>query len=149
MNQVVEMQRGVTQMATFRLGDDWYGIDVLAVQEVLFPLQLETVPGAPKVVAGLLNVRGVIMTNLSLKARLGLPDDSYSDEYFNIILTCDDGHVCVMVDEIGDVVSTASHQLYPPPISDAPSEALDCILGVYQINDRLFALLDAALITAA
>ena len=145
----MEVATEVAQMATFRLGNDWYGIDVLAVQEVLFPLPLESVPGAPSTVAGLLNVRGVIMTNLSLKARLGLQNQSYSDEYFNLILTTEVGQVCVMVDAIGDVVSTVGHQLYPAPIEAEQNQVREFIIGVYQIENCLFALLDAELLTAA
>ena len=54
-----------------------------------------------------------------------------------------------MVDEIGDVVSTVGHQLYPPPITNDQAEASDFMIGVYQIDQSLFALLDAEMLTAA
>jgi len=137
------------QIATFRLADEWFGIDVLRVQEVMNPLPRTAVPRAPGFVTGLINVRGVIVTAISLKVRLGFPDPSYDAEtHMNVIANTGDGPVCLQVDEIGDVVrtSTLSFAERPPTVSTA---LRDHIAGVLRLEDRLITLLDVDRLVAA
>ena len=61
------------QFATFRLDGDLYGIEVEHVQEVLRSQQLTRVPLAPTAVAGLINLRGQVVTAIELRERLGRP----------------------------------------------------------------------------
>jgi len=60
-------------MVTFELGDRLYGVDVRAVQEVLRGQPLTRVPLAPPGLAGLINLRGQVLTAMDLCERLGLP----------------------------------------------------------------------------
>jgi purine-binding chemotaxis protein CheW len=130
------------QVATFRLATEWFGIDVLRVQEVMNPLPRTEVPRAPGFVTGLINVRGLIVTAISLKTRLGFPDTVYDrDSHMNVIVNTTEGPVCLQVDEIGDVVRTnaLSFAERPPTVSTALREH---IAGVLRLEDRLITLLD-------
>jgi purine-binding chemotaxis protein CheW len=49
-------------------GGDAFGIPVEQVREVVRPLGLKTVPGAPAIQSGIVNVRGAIVTVLDLRA---------------------------------------------------------------------------------
>src|SRR4051794_41692560 len=61
------------QLATFRLDGDLYGVEVEHVQEVLRSQKLTRVPLAPPAVAGLINLRGQVVTAIELRERLGPP----------------------------------------------------------------------------
>ena len=61
------------QLATFRLDGDLYGVEVEHVQEVLRSQGLTRVPLAPPAVAGLINLRGQVVTAIELRERLGRP----------------------------------------------------------------------------
>ena len=61
------------QLATFRLDGDLYGVEVEHVQEVLRSQNLTRVPLAPPAVAGLINLRGQVVTAIELRERLGQP----------------------------------------------------------------------------
>ena len=61
------------QLATFRLDGDLYGVEVEHVQEVLKSQGLTRVPLAPAVGAGLINLRGQVVTAIELRERLGRP----------------------------------------------------------------------------
>ena len=63
----------MSQYCTFSLDGHVFGVPVSSVQEVLRSQDLTTVPLAPTEIAGLLNLRGQIVTSLELRARLGLP----------------------------------------------------------------------------
>lgn len=53
---------GAKQFCTFHVGEGYFGIPVERVQEVVRPQPITPVPLAPKVVRGLINLRGQILT---------------------------------------------------------------------------------------
>src|SRR5579859_4923286 len=61
------------QFSTFFVADLFFGVDVLNVQEVLRFQQMTPVPQAPRVIEGLINLRGQIVTAIDMRRRLGLP----------------------------------------------------------------------------
>lgn len=61
-----------TQYSTFMVGDLFFGVDVLRVQEVLQFQPMTRVPLAPQVTEGLINLRGQIVTAIDMRSRLGL-----------------------------------------------------------------------------
>jgi purine-binding chemotaxis protein CheW len=58
---------------TIRLAGQLLGIPVLSVHDVLKPQKITRVPLAPDSVAGVLNLRGRIVTAVDLRSSLGLP----------------------------------------------------------------------------
>ena len=130
-----------TMITTFRVGGEWFGIDVLRVQEVMIPLPCTPVPRAPAQVLGLINVRGSILTCISARRRLGFQEsDSTSSNSMNLIIAGLESPVSLAVDEIGEVISTegiAAGQL-PAGTSDMAREQT---LGVLRLQDRLIAVL--------
>lgn len=124
------------RLASFRLGAEWYGIDVLKVQEVLMQQPLTAVPRSPHYIRGLINVRGLIISSISLKDLLAFECCDYQDEHYNIIVPSNDGTVCLTVDEIGDVipVSADTRTDHPPTLSAACARFIQ---GVYRLPDLL------------
>jgi purine-binding chemotaxis protein CheW len=59
------------QFSTFFVADLFFGVDVLHVQEVLRLQQMTPVPLAPRVIEGLINLRGQIVTAIDMRRRLG------------------------------------------------------------------------------
>ena len=95
------------QIATFTLSGDLFGIDVLSVQEVMTQIPLSHVPRAPNYVRGLINVRGLIVTCIDTKVRLGIEPAEYPEEHHYIITKSDEGLICISVDDVGDVINTS------------------------------------------
>src|SRR5271157_3675628 len=60
------------RFCTFYLGRLWFGIAVERVQEVISSPAITPVPLAPRAVAGLINLRGQIVTVIDLPRRLGI-----------------------------------------------------------------------------
>jgi len=126
-------------LITFRVGSEWFGIDVLCVQEVMPRIPCTPVPRAPAHVIGLINVRGSILTNVSVRQRLGFAATA-SNESMNIIVIDHDAPLALAVDEIGDVI--ASKGLVPGDIPAGTSpQAREQITGVLRLESRLITLL--------
>jgi purine-binding chemotaxis protein CheW len=58
------------QLLLFRLADHIGGIELEIVREILPPPRATRLPGAPRYVRGLINVRGTVITVVDLVARL-------------------------------------------------------------------------------
>ena len=129
------------QYCTLYLGEQCYGLDVLAVQEIVRSQPLTRVPLAHPVVQGLMNLRGQIVTAIDLRRRLDLPLRDHERESVNVVLQTDDGSVALLVDEVGEVLEVSEEQFERPPETLAgPSRPL--IQGAYKLPDRLLVILD-------
>lgn len=129
------------QYVSFRLERQWLGVPVNVVQEVLNPQTIRRVPRAPSEVAGLLNLRGQIVTAVDLRQRLGLPE--YQDERgsMNVVVRHGQESFSLLVDDVGDVINVFGHKIEPVPSSlDAQWKAVT--KGVFRLEKRLFVILN-------
>ena len=132
----------MTRLATFAIDGGSYGVDVARVQEVLRPQTVTPVPLAPPEVAGLINLRGEIVTALDLRVRLGAAPRPEAGS-MNVIMTTEHGPVSLLVDEAGDVLELDDATREAPPAT-LRGVARDLIAAVYPLPDRLVMELDLA-----
>ena len=92
------------QLCTFYVAGDYFGIPVEKVQEVVRPQPITPVPLAPRVIRGLINLRGQILTALDLRYRLGLGEPGEHAKLMNVVVRNGDSAMSFLVDEIGEVL---------------------------------------------
>ncbi len=129
------------QLATFRLDGDLYGVEVEHVQEVLRRQGLTRVPLAPAAVAGLINLRGQVVTAIELRERLGRPPRPEGTEAVVIVVRLHGEVVSLLVDTIGDVVDVAGDDFELPP-DTLDGAVRDLIRGAYKLHGQLLLALD-------
>jgi len=134
------LNSSLSQLCGFKIKGDYYAISVLDVQEVIKPQPLTTVPLSPEYVKGLINLRGQIVTSVSLR-RLFKMEDSECDDHMNIIVRNGDSLYALMVDEILDVIDVEekTFESIPETINDNIKKY---IKGVYKLESNLLILLD-------
>jgi purine-binding chemotaxis protein CheW len=135
------------QFATFVLDDVHFGVPVLNVQEVIRYQDMTTVPLAPGVIRGLINLRGQIVTAIDLRRRLEMPDRADDERPMNVVVRTADGVVSLLVDEIGDVLQVDQADFEPPP-QTLNGAARELVTGVYKLKSRLLLALDVEQATA-
>jgi purine-binding chemotaxis protein CheW len=133
--------KDVKQLATFYLDGQLFGVEVSQVQEVIRYQEMTPVPQAPAVVAGLINLRGQIVTALDLRRRLKLPERAADRLPMNVVVRTDDEAVSLLVDEIGDVLEVAQDAFERPP-ETLIGEARELIRGAYKLENRLLLVLN-------
>lgn len=129
------------QYCTFYLDRLLFGVELKGVQEVMRSLEMTQVPLAPKVVSGLINLRGQIVTAVDLRRRLELdarPPDALP---MNVVVRSEDGAVSFLVDEIGDVVEVDESTFEPVP-EVLRASVRSMIRGVHKLHGRLMHVLD-------
>src|SRR4051794_27380272 len=62
----------MTEYVTVTIGDHLFGLPIFRVQDVFVPDRLTRVPLAPPEVAGILNLRGRVVTAIDMRSRLDL-----------------------------------------------------------------------------
>jgi purine-binding chemotaxis protein CheW len=136
-----ELESSSSRFATFHVGDLFFGVDVLRVQEVLRSQPMTRVPRAPEVIEGLINLRGQIVTAIDMRRRLRLEPRPAGAAPMNVVVRTEDGAVSLLADEIGDVLDVDSGSFERPP-QNLDACARELIRGVYKLDRRLLLALD-------
>ncbi len=136
-----------TQLSTFHVGRYLFGIDVELVQEIVRMQTITPVPLSAPEIAGLVNLRGEVLTAVDLRARLGLPPAGESHDPVNVVVRLDDEPVSLLVDEIGAVIEVSTVPFETTP-STVDSTVRDLLVGAYTLPDRLLLALNARKILA-
>jgi purine-binding chemotaxis protein CheW len=129
------------QLCTFFVGDGYFGIPVEQVQEIVRPQPITPVPLAPRVVRGLINLRGQILTAIDLRRRLNVPERLGDQLPLNVVVRTADGALSLLVDEIGDVVEVLEETFERSP-ETLQGVSRELILGVHKLPQGLLLVLD-------
>ncbi|MBX9678077.1 MAG: chemotaxis protein CheW [Gemmataceae bacterium] len=130
------------QYCTFYLDRLMFGVEVQKVQEVIRYQEMTRVPLASRVVKGLINLRGQIVTAIDLRRRLEFADRPADQMPMNVVVRTDEGPTSLLVDDIGDVLEVDENSFEPPP-ETLRGVARDVIRGAYKLKDRLLLTLDS------
>ncbi len=129
------------QFVSFWINNELLGVPVSVVQEVLTAQQIAETPLARAEVAGLLNLRGQIVTAVNLRRRLGLPERANGLPSMNVVVRHLGESFSLLVDDVGDVISVDGLQSEPPPRT-LDSRWRSLVTGVIRLDDGLFVILD-------
>ncbi len=129
------------QFCTFYLDKLLFGVELEKVQEVIRYLEITQIPLAPRVVSGLMNLRGQIVTGVDLRRRLDLTDRPDGTTPMNVVIRSADGAVSLLVDEIGDVVEVTDESFERPP-ETLQEKVREVILGVHKLDKNLMHVLN-------
>ncbi len=137
----IDLEGDLSQLISFAVGDEEYGLDILGVKEVIRIRQITRLPKAPSFVKGIINLRGDVIPILDLRDRFGLEHQEYTNTTRVIVVDVDDKLVGMVVDEANQVVRIPADQIDPtPPIVGTLSA--EYIRGVGKLDERLIILLN-------
>ncbi len=137
-----------TRFVTFTLDARLYGVRVESVQEVLRGLPRTRIPLATSTLAGLINLRGQVLSALDLREQLGMPPyDAEADQMLVVIRVAGES-VALLVDTIGAVVDVEDDQFEPVP-DNLHDSSRELLLGAYKLEHHLLLALDVDRAVAA
>ena len=120
-----------------------FGVRVGLVQDVLGAHPVTHVHRAPPAVAGLLNLRGRIVTAIDLHARLGLVSDIPVNERVHVVVENGGELYALLVDRVGDVISLGGPES-PRAQAQLNKDWEAAAEGVFTLNEGLLVLLGVA-----
>jgi purine-binding chemotaxis protein CheW len=129
------------QFCTFFLKDQFLGVPVEQVQEVIRYQEMTRVPLVPEAIRGLINLRGQIVMAVDLRRRFAMEDRPGSELPMNVVVNTEDSAVSFLVDEIGDVLEVEEEHFEPTP-DTLQGRTRELVGGVYKLRDKLMLVLD-------
>ncbi len=153
------VMEGEQQYVTMTIAGQLFGVPIMQVEDIVEPDRITMVPLASKQIAGVMNLRGRVVTVIDLKQCLGdangngsnLPkitadnDDAGGEpepeQKYSITVEKNHNLYTLLVDNIGDVRALPDNGLEKlPPNLD--SQFRKVAAGVYRLQDELLVLLD-------
>jgi len=137
----INQENKTAKLATFYIGKDLWGIDILDVQEINKIFDITPVPQAPDYVKGIINLRGKIVTIINLGKKLGLFPSKQSADCCNIIVKMQDEYIGLMVDSIQDITIIDWNEVEASPANiESVNERF--FKGVFKTEKSLIGILD-------
>jgi purine-binding chemotaxis protein CheW len=132
----------VTQLVSFELGGEEYGIDVLTVREIIRIPTVTRMPNTADYVDGIINLRGTVVPIISLRRRFGLMECEQDRRNRILVMETGGGLTGFVVDAVAEVIRVSAADIQPPPGAVQGKATQDCITGVISHGERLLITLD-------
>jgi len=140
IDQITSDARTV-EYITANVGDQLFGLPISAVQDVFMPDRLTRVPLAPPEIAGVLNLRGRIVTAVDLRARLGLPPREGDKLPMAAGVEYRGESYGLLIDNVGEVLRLPEADLEKNPVN-LDQRLARMSAGVYRLDGQLMVVLD-------
>lgn len=135
---------GTQEFVTIYVADQILGVGVKEIQDVFAIQHLTPVPGAKREIAGILNLRGRIVTAIDARVKLGLPprdDDAGFVGTMAVGVEYGGEAYGILVDRVGEVLRLKDSDFENNPINmDAKWKSIS--RGIYRLDGRLLMTID-------
>lgn len=133
----------ISSFLLLRVGDEYYALPSACVSEIARWRMPTPVPGAPAVLPGIINHRGVVLPVVHLALLLGLPETEAGRSTRYLIARHGEVDLALLVDAIIDMVNLPEADREPLPTTLNPQQAR-LLIAITRLDDLPVALLDLA-----
>jgi purine-binding chemotaxis protein CheW len=130
-----------TEVLSFKLGDEEYGISILKVQEIRGYDAVTRIANTPGYLKGVINLRGIIVPIIDMRIRFGLGTPTYDQFTVVIILGIAGRVIGMVVDGVSDVITLNAEQIKPAPEMGTALNT-DYLTGLGTVDERMLILVD-------
>lgn len=129
------------EYVTATIGSQLFGLPIRRVQDVFMPERVTRVPLAPPEIAGVLNMRGRIVTLVDLRRRLGLPDRTENGPVMAIGVESRGESYGLLIDAVGEVLKLDIEAREANPVN-LDHELARVSAGIHRLDGQLLMALD-------
>jgi purine-binding chemotaxis protein CheW len=135
-----EPKEETLQLIVFRLAREWYGVEIAKVKEVIKAGKITYLPSSPEHIAGIVNLRGNILSVTDLKTIFSLPHEETTEKTRIIAIESGILETGLLVDEVVDSIEVPVSKI-EPALFTLPAEGGKYIEGQCRVNNKLIALI--------
>lgn len=141
-NRIETSEKDIKQYIVARIGNEKYGVDIGYIDNIVRMQKITRVPKSQAYFKGIINLRGEIVPVMSIRTKMGLKDDVFTNATRIIILKIEEkGSLGIIVDEVCEVVTLTSEQIDPVG-NDAKNTKDTFINGIGKNGDSLISLFE-------
>jgi purine-binding chemotaxis protein CheW len=130
-----------TEYVTAMIGGQLFGLPIARVQDVFMPDRMTQVPLSSPDIAGILNLRGRIVTDIDMRCRLGVPQQKSEQPPMAIGIECRGESYGLLIDDIREVMNLPDSMREDNPINlDVRLAQLSS--GIIRLDSQLLVVLD-------
>ena len=115
-----EPKEAAVQLVVFRLSAEWYGIEITRVKEVVPAGKITLLPSGPEWVAGIVGLRGNILSVTDLKKIFGLPQEEITKKSRLVVIESGVLKTGLLADEVAEVMEVPLSKM-DPTLSTIPA----------------------------
>jgi purine-binding chemotaxis protein CheW len=130
----------IKQFITFTLGAQEYGVDIMRVREIKGWTETTALPHSPHYVRGVINLRGIIVPIIDLRARFDMGVTVPTAMHVVIIVTTGTRMTGLLVDTVSDILSIDQNAIRAVPPLGSPVDE-DLLEGLFAQEDRMVTLI--------
>ncbi len=132
----------IVQYIVIKMGQEQYGIDISYIDNIVRMQHITRVPKMAAYLKGVINLRGEIIPIMSIRLKVGLPEEEYTKNNRIIIVKLEQyGTIGLIVDEVKEVVTLNMVNQVERMAYDKDDKN-NFILGVGKYEGGLISLLD-------
>jgi purine-binding chemotaxis protein CheW len=137
----IESSGPSTEYVTAIIGGQLFGLPISRVQDVFMPDRMTQVPLSSSDIAGILNLRGRIVTVIDMRRRLGLLQEKNDRPPMAIGIECRGESYGLLIDDIGEVMRLADSMREDNPVN-LDARLAQVSRGVIRLDSQLLVVLD-------
>jgi purine-binding chemotaxis protein CheW len=134
-------QTGETEFVTVMIGDQLFGLPIDRVHDVFAADRITRVPLARAEIAGILNLRGRIVTAIDMRKCLDLPPRQSHANQMAVGIEFGGESYGLLIDEVGEVMKLTAAQQEPVPVN-LDGRWRRVASGVFRLEQELMIVLD-------
>ncbi|MDR3587289.1 MAG: chemotaxis protein CheW [Desulfosporosinus sp.] len=138
-DQIEDTQKG--KFLTFCMGNDFYGIEIKYVTEIIGLQPITEIPEMPEYIKGIINLRGKIIPVMDVRLRFRKPFREYNDRTCIVVIEISEVSVGLIVDSVSEVISIPDEEIVAPP--SMAKQGNKYIKGIGKVGTDVKLLLDS------
>lgn len=128
------------ELIAFRVGDQEFCVNIMAVREIRGWTAATALPQAPRYIRGVINLRGAVLPIVDFAVRLGLPPSEPSARHVIIVAQVQNQLVGLLVDAVSDILTMNDDAIQPTP--DIASDVVKrFVRGLLPVDQRMISLI--------
>lgn len=141
-NEVLVSEKDTKQYIVVKIGSEQYGFDINYIDNIVRMQRITRVPKAQRYFKGIINLRGEIVPVMSIRLKMELENDEFTDASRIIILKIEElGTVGIIVDEVKEIVELGTEDIERQSKQDK-NDKNTFISGIGKHGDELISLFD-------
>lgn len=144
LSRVVERdleRSALLKLVVFRLGLDRYAVRIAVVREIQKVGKITPVSTAPPFVAGIINLRGVVLSVIDLRLFFGLEPVAVGEGARILVAEARGMSLGILVEQVEEIVDVPAREV-KPPLASAKGIAEDYVAGIVAFGSGMVVLLD-------